>query len=310
VVRYLETFYRHRLLMLMPILLALVGSLVLVVVQPRMYQATANLWFDASPLADSSAANPYVAPADAQAAVLHELLQTRAFSLSVAHQGPLAEYLARNGGSPFSDPLSAVSGLLGKGANGTGATPQQRLDDLILQTINQRESVAPVGPHVLGVSFSAPDPVVAQGTVQAIVDEFFGQISATRRAQAQAAVDFYNQQLRSTAKPALTDRLALDQYSALLQKLNDAQLSLAAQDQAGASGYRLVDKAQIPDRPVSRLKLLLLGTMGGLVAGLVLSTISLMLLTWADRTVRRGADIESLMGRRAVSAIPRVRKGW
>ena len=115
--------------------------------------------------------------------------------------------------------------------------------------------------------------------------------------------------IASTAKPALTDRLALDQYSALLQKLNDAQLSLAAQDQAGASGYRLVDTPLIPDRPVSRLKLLLLGGMGGLIAGLVLSTISLMLLTWADRTVRRGADLESLLGGRVVSAIPRVRKG-
>src|SRR4029077_19674934 len=51
--RYLEVFYRHRLLLIAPIIIALLASVGFAVTRPRTYEATAQLWFD--PLTASQA---------------------------------------------------------------------------------------------------------------------------------------------------------------------------------------------------------------------------------------------------------------
>ena len=51
--RYLEVFYRHRLLLIAPIIIALLASVGFAVTRPRTYEATAQLWFD--PLTTSQA---------------------------------------------------------------------------------------------------------------------------------------------------------------------------------------------------------------------------------------------------------------
>src|SRR5437868_1516217 len=88
--RYLEVFYRHRLLLIAPVVIALVASVGFALTRPRTYEATAQLWFD--PVATSQAAqlNGYISPADQATAELKELLKTRSFSASVGHRGPLA----------------------------------------------------------------------------------------------------------------------------------------------------------------------------------------------------------------------------
>lgn len=302
--RYLETFFRHRLLLIAPILITLFASLGLTMMHPRMYQASARVWFDSSTISGSTSWNPYTAPADAQAASMTELLQTRTFCRQVGLRGPLASYL-KTSAQAFSDPLSKLIAKI-SGTQPSGTWSDQMLTDQVVATITQGTTVTPVGPQILSVTFSAPNPTVAAGTAQAIVDEFFDETLANRQAEAQSAVDFYQKQLADMPAPAKTDTVAQQRYDDLAQKLDAARLQLAADQQPSASGFRIVDRAQVPDRPVGIRKALLLTGVEGLAIGMTISLLLLMLLTWSDRTIRRPEDFRTLMEQSPVGVIPRT----
>lgn len=303
-VRYLETFFRHRLLLVAPVLAALLVSVGLTLTHPRMYQASARVWFDASTISGSTSWNPYTAPADAQAASLTELIQTRSFSRAVGQRGPLADYLARSN-QAYTDPISKLVAFF-TGSAGAGGTPDQVLTDRVVAAISQNTVVTPIGPQILAVTFSAPSPTVAAGTAQAIVDEFFDETLTARRATAQAAVDFYQKQLAALPKVLATDTLGRQHYDDLAQKLDAAQLELAADNQPSASGFRLIDRAEIPDRPVGIRKALLLAGVEGLAIGLAVSTLLLLLLTWADHTIRRPDELRAILDHDPAGVIPRA----
>ena len=303
-VRYLETFFRHRLLLVAPLVIALAASIGISLTHPRMYQASARVWFDPSTIAGSTSWNPYTAPADSQAASLKELLQTRTFCRQVGLRGPLADYLTRKG-QAYSDPVSKVVGII-TGNQGSGNTPDQVLTDRLVDAINRGTLVAPVGPQILTVTFNAPDAAVAAGTAQAIVDEYFDETLATRRAQAQAAVDFYQKQLESLPAVSRTDTIGQQRRDDLVQKLDASQLQLAASEQPNASGFRVVDRAEIPDRPLGIRKTLLLAGMAGAAIGLAIMTLLLLLLTWSDRTLHRPEELHAIVDHPPAGVIPRA----
>ena len=303
-VRYLETFFRHWVLLLAPLLIAVSASVGIALTHPRMYQASARVWFDSSTIVGNTSWNPYTAPADAQAASLKELLQTRNFARQVGQRGPLAEYLSHSS-QAYTDPISKALGAL-IGGQGSGGTSDQVLTDRVFDALNQGTVVAPVGPQILTVTFSAPDAAVASGTAQAIVDEFFDETLATRRAQAQASVDFYQKQLQLLPAVSRADTVGQQRQDDLIQKFDDAQLQLAADEQPSASGFRLVDRAEMPDRPVGIRKALLLAGMAGTAIGLALMTLVLLLLTWSDRTLRRPEELRAIVDHPAAGVIPRA----
>jgi uncharacterized protein involved in exopolysaccharide biosynthesis len=303
--RYLETFYRHRILLLAPVVLALAASLGYTMTQPRLYQASAKVWVDsAASVAGDLNSSAYASPADSQASVLREWLQTRWFTDRVGYRGPLATYLTQRPNA-YSGPFSNLGGSL-FGSSG-GESDAQHMDNLLADTVNKRALVLPLGPQILSVTFDAPNPSVAAGTAQALVDEFLGQIRSTRQAQAQAVVDFYKQQVAALPKPSPSDEIARARVAGLEDKLDQAKLQLAALTVPGAGGFRVIDAPLIPEQAKSIRKVLLLAGVAGLVIGLAVSLFVLMLLTWSDRTLRFPEEAETMLGRRVAGAIPLVR---
>jgi uncharacterized protein involved in exopolysaccharide biosynthesis len=337
-VRYLETFYRHRLLVLAPLAICLVISLGIVAVQPRSFASTAKIWVDRPLLATSAPTNIYQTPADEQTAVLQELVKTRSFCILAANRATLPADLQNEHLASAHDPVNRALALLpGKHSNAAPLT-QDQLDELAFQTISHDTTVVASGPNIVTVTFQYGNAAVAAGTAQAIIDQYVDEVLTGQRAEAKAAVDFYagqvaaaradlsaadtkvlnyldvhpEQRLPTAIPDASVTQLKLDddevrqRYLSLQTKLDDAQLQAAIVQQSTLNGFRLIDPPLAPNAAVSRLKLLLEGGGVGLGAGLMLSVLCLIGLTLMDTSIRSGQDVESSIGYRLVGVVPKI----
>src|SRR5215469_10416547 len=91
--RALEVIFRQFLLLLMLMMLLPAVSVALVyVVVPRTYQSTAKLWAlnSFAIIGTTSAGSGLLTAAQTQVSALSELLQTRSFALTVAHETAVA----------------------------------------------------------------------------------------------------------------------------------------------------------------------------------------------------------------------------
>lgn len=336
--RYLEIFYRHRLLLIAPVILALVASVGFALTRPRTYEATAQLWFDPVTSTQAAQANGYISPADQATAELKELLKTRSFSAGVGHRGPLAASMLA-GASRSPDLLTTVLNVIRGVPTLSPSSDAQVLDDVLADTVNRNTTVVSNGPEIIAINYDYTNPQVAAGTAQALVAQFSDELLGIRRSQAQASVDFYTAQLKDqqaeiTADDAAvnqylqthpsqrqpgalvdtqlsalerTDDLARTHYQDLVQQLDASKLEIAATNQPGAAGFRVVDAPAVPYRPKGFVRLALLAAVGGLAAGLLLMLVTLLLLTALDTSVRRPKELPEELARRVVGSIPRLR---
>jgi uncharacterized protein involved in exopolysaccharide biosynthesis len=334
-VRYLETFFRHRLLFLVPIGLILLVSGAVVVIQPAEYTATTRLWVDRPALGPDDS-NPFVAPSAEQASSLLELTRTRYFTAKVAHRGPLAAALAAQ---PIQKSgLSWLKAKLTGGATGARYPTPDEVDATAADIVSRNVAITAVGPQIVEISFAYGDPRIASGTAQAVVDQFLEETLASKKARSQVVADFYAGQLKGaqdaltqadsavnqylaqhpemrspTAVPDArlvqlqhTDQQARDVMSSFQNKIDQARLDVAALSAPGASGMRLMDAADVPAQAGVNKKLLVQALGAGLGLGLIVLVLGLLVLTLADTTLRRPEDVEQALGLRLAGAIPRL----
>jgi uncharacterized protein involved in exopolysaccharide biosynthesis len=210
---------------------------------------------------------------------------------------------------------------------------------MVYDIVSKNVLVIPTGPQVIEVTFTYSDPQVAAGTTQAVVDQFLDEVLATQKAQQQTAVDFYQKQvqqaqsdlaaaddkingylgvhpeLRSNSAVLDTkliqlqrdDDVARQRYQGLQDKLDQAKISAAAVITPGASGYRVLDSAQVPTGSSLSKKLLLEALGIGLGLGLLILVGGLVLLTMADTTLRRPDEVEAALDLHLVGSVPKVR---
>jgi uncharacterized protein involved in exopolysaccharide biosynthesis len=339
VLRYLETYFRHRFLLTLPVFVGLAIGLGIVLMQPRSYQANVSLWFDRTPLSDMTIQqSPYVDLSVTETNAVTELLATRTFSQKVGERSGLTNYLASHSSSG-GDPVSKVTRLL-SGGGGTQTLSGRRLDDAVYQLVKSKTKVTAVGPQVVSISFTHADPVIASSVAQGVSDQFTDEMLTSRRATAAATVDFYQKQVAAqnteltnqdakindylnthpdqrlvNAVPDATltqlrrtDDLSRQRYQDLLLKLDQAQLASAAVDAAGAEGFHTIDRAQVPDRPISRTNIAIEAIAGGGIAGALLMVLGVVLLTVLDAGLQRVEEVEPLLGLKVVGAVPQLRR--
>ncbi len=337
--RYVETFYRHRLLVIAPLVLCLCISLGVVAVQARTFASTAKIWVDRPLLTATAPSNIYQTPADEQTAVLQELVKTRSFCVLAAARGSLPQDLQKAHAADARAPINrALSLLQGQRSNSSAALTQDQLDALVFQTISTSATVVASGPNIVTVTFQYGNPAVAADTAQGIIDQYVDEVLGGQRAEAKTAADFYTTQVASaradlsaadakvlnyldahpdqrlqTAIPdasltqlKLVDDQARQRYQTLQTKLDDSQLQSAIVEQATPNGFRVIDSPLVANQPVSRLKLLLEGGGAGLGAGLMLSLLCLIGLTLMDTSIRSAQDVEPSTGLRLAGVVPQV----
>lgn len=337
-VRYLETFYRHRLLVIAPLVICALISLGFVTVQPGVFAATAKIWVDRPLLAATTPSNIYQTPADEQAAVLEELIKTRSFCILAAARGTLPGDLQQENSAAAHEPINRALSLLPGQTSRSATLNQERLDDLVFQTISHGTTVLASGPNIVAVTFQYGHAGVAAATARGIIDQYVDEVLGGQRSDAKAAVDFYAAQLKSartdlagadtkvlnyldahpeqrlpTAIPdaslsqlKLDDDQARQRYQTLQSKLDQAELSAAIAQETTPNGFRLIDAPLTPNAPVSRVKLYLQGGGAGLGAGLMLSVLCLIALTLLDTSIRSAQDVETNIRYRLVGVVPRI----
>jgi len=333
--RYVETLFRHPLLLLSPTVVLLVLATGWVTMQPPNYDATVRLWVQRQQLVANPNDNPYLTPAQEQAAVLQELLATKYFCLKVGARGGLDKFLA----DPYSvrpslpQRVLAKLGLASPTASGLSGGA---LEDAITAMVS-KAVVLDTGPQMLTITFRGSDPEEAASVAQAIADQFVDESLAAQRTQVSAAVDFYSGQVKQAQAQLSAADAAIDQYLSahpaqassnavpdarmvalkrndddarqrvtdLQSKLDQASVDNAALLRPDTSGIRVLDKAE-PPPPNSIKKLLLEAAVVGVVLGLVIMVIGVLLLTLLDSTIRQPEEVEQLLDLRPVGTVPRL----
>lgn len=309
--RYVQAFFRHPLLLSLPVVLALAVSVGLQLQQPPSFQAAVSMWAD-TPVPNQSSifsSGPSDQPAFSQAVVLRELLQTRAFLTRVGQGSPWATFLADHPG-PDGDGV-----LFGMAKNIAVATP---------------------GPHILAISTAGPTSNDAVALAKATADAYIAEVNESQSLRAKASGVFYKAQVDEAAKTLaaaqdkLTQYLNANQGSGPLGAAIDStvaqlkQAVTAAQDNfdkassnsatAGIGASNLADSGvlRIFDPPragsqVSHKKKLIFSGVTGLFGGATVSTVCLLFLVLTDRSVQGSTEIEDLLGMQVVGTIDEFR---
>ena len=307
--KVLEAFFRHKLLVLLPIIIIpmLVGPIALLTA-PVYYEAWTGVWVDRPQYlsySQSSGWNVYLSPAQNQANAINEQLRTRSFMMDIAKRTQLA-------------------GLVGNA----------RGEDRIATIFSNGLSISTNGDHLLILRFRADTSKLAFDLLNATLDAFKDNASTDRVNQASLAISFYESQLsdaqdqlnklQSSARqyvasnPRLaglssgsqetsilpitsTDSQLADLMSQLQFQQKEVERLRGAADQArfDASaglqgqelGFQIIDAAQVPTAPTRALRKQLVYPIAGLAGGLVLSAILLVLLVAGDRSIRVEGDL-------------------
>ena len=292
--RYSDTFFRHKIVVLAPLIICMIAGLGLAAKPHKTYASSMSLWADTQSPAASTIQTPSnngTSSANMQQ-VLSELLGTQPFLATVA----------KNLGLPADTNL----GGLRKGI-----------------------TVTAPGPQLLTVTAKEADPQTAVAVVKGVSNAFVTTVGTLMGARQQA--DLADAKAELQAAQSNLDTIAAQ--AAAYQKANPtgdqnaqfgeerdvaaaavttaqntySQLEAAQQTSPGAGLISPYGPAS-PAVTVASKKALIFAAGGGILAGLLLSVAVLCVLVGADRSVRRQADIEDLLALPVIGSIDSIPK--
>jgi uncharacterized protein involved in exopolysaccharide biosynthesis len=295
VTRYIETFFRHKVLLLTPVVLTLLVSVWYVSTQSKTYTATSSVWFDSQipgPAYFDATGNPGMQPAQQAQTLLTQLLSTKDFVTKAANRAPLVDWARAHGVSPD----QASTRLAG------GVTAVQ------------------VGPQVMRLFAIDKDPTAATLELQAVTDEYFDTVQGIRSSRSQDSINYYQPRLDDAAKvKAQADAAQLaylqahpeagavgatdptyaslvsaattarQQYLDLQSAMTQAQQALGTEQTTAIS--HVIDPPGNAVASSMKKKAIFAGA-AGLFFGLLLGLLGLIALTAADTAARRREDVE------------------
>jgi len=323
ITKFLEAFFRHKLLVLLPpILIPLFVGPWALMTAPVYYESFAGGWVDRPTYLNyNDNFSIYSSASSQQSNKLIEVLRTRSFMIDVAKRTSLAPLV----GNP-------------KG------------EDRIATILGQGFTMIPNGDHLLVLHFRADNPRLAYESLNAIMDAFKENTATERVNQASLAISFYQSRLSaaqeelkktstsvrqyvaanpnlrsinpdraaagdivlptSVTDPQLGEMMASlqtqqKQVEALRANLDSAQFDASAGLEGQELGFQIIDPPQLATAPTRALRNRLVYPVAGMVVGLGLSLVLLVLLVAGDRTVRSEVDLPN--GARVLGAVPHLK---
>ena len=289
---YLETFFRHPVLLTLPVIVGFAAGGVFAFLVPREYVASATVWTDtavpdASTIATTGGSSP---PSAGQAALMSQLLATRSFMESVASNSPVAEEM-------------------------TGLAPVER--DALIGALASSISVSTPGPQIMSIAVKLDDASHVTGVASSVLEQFDRFQREKTKARAKAQADYDQKQLEDAGKALQTAEADLAEYldanprsetsddptagsliaaAALAQQLYaDASTaygrSQAALSDAETTTLEVLDQPTVA-YPQSRKKVVFMGAAGGAIAGLSVSVLALLMLMARDKSLRDEQDVQ------------------
>ena len=322
VVRHvLETIFRHpiRLLFLIVVLSAIGVGVVYAL--PRSYTSTSKLWALRNYATDAADSNPnsIVTPAQSQTKALTELLGTRVFALTVAHETPLlASALSLNGEEPA------------------------LREEALFTDLSKHVQVVTEGDNLFTVSYTSTNPQVAQEVVASVIQNYSIQSRTFSTTENQSLFNLlknYESQLAvakhdlNAATTTENQFLAAHPNESQSQLLNDTQyvqlhvrtvqsqtnlqdtqnsINTVSQEITTVQGlgvdslFTTLDVPEVPSLPVSRTTQLIIGGSIGLGLALLACALYLFIIIRRDRSIYTAYDLRNTMPFPVVMNIPHV----
>jgi hypothetical protein len=317
--RSLEIIFRHPFqLLVLIVLFPIIGVAVAYVLTPKTYPSSASLWAlhryaVISPT--GSETDLSATPAQTQATALTELLQTRAFALSVVQGINLAPTL---------------------GLSASVINDHQELDTALTNEIAKNVIVNAVGYNLFTITYTNHNPQIAEQIVQSVISNYGSQSSTLSSQEGRNLLTGYQQQLLQAQQAQSQAVAAQDQYAASHSNMTAAQLAAdpqyqqlqsatttaqqnvqniqnsinQIQEEMGANGsgagtlYQVVDAPQVAIQPTSRTKNYL--TDGGIALGVALlaDIIYLVMLIRRDRSIYSAYDLQEVVNLPVLMQLP------
>ncbi len=345
---YVETLFRHPLLLVVPGILIPVLVAIGAFLTTRNYEVSAALWAHGSSVVVEDRDTSYRAPAATEAQTFRERLDTEAFRDQIITAAGLDSQVADMEWPPSSDlgRLLSKTPLTKPIATVLGLAPPASAEDAhsrALAEINKGITVEAQGDNLVRITYGGNDPEIGVAVVEAAIKVYQEEQVQSSSSQAQAILQFYQDQVSDRkveldeATAALSsfealhpevegvprpvseaEQLAqlqadrevrLSQYEAALQRLNEAELRADTDITGQQYDLVVVDAPTAPDGPTLDVSRALTLVFMGIVFGVGVGGVLLLVRTWSDQTLRRAEDVELRLRVPVLASLPHVGKG-
>ncbi|MBI4320704.1 MAG: hypothetical protein HY675_19610 [Chloroflexi bacterium] len=344
--RYVDAVFSHKLLILLPLIvivpLSVLGSIFL----SKTYEVSATIWIDSSPLLSfADGARNYKQANEVEADAINEWLGTKSFVRELIQKTGIQEEIDL-GTWPRASRLEEETGRMPVVGSIVGLFSARRSNepaiifDLAVDRVRKSLKAEPTGAHTLKVAYAGDDPELGTKLVASTIELYNERSTARKTELAKVAIDFYQGQLRQHERsveasatalrrfkethplalsgvrpPAEEQDLAqierqysLDRmvYDTVLDRLEQARLSAAADIQKSQSTFRIADSPEAPSASKMDRKKIILYTVVGLFVGLIVGLGTVIATTWASATVVSGDDLRNTGSVPVLATIPRL----
>jgi uncharacterized protein involved in exopolysaccharide biosynthesis len=345
---YIETAFRHPLLLLVPALLIPFLVAIGAYLTTRHYEVSAALWAHVPSIMGTEGSTSYRPPAATEAQTFEERLSTESFRSSVITAAGLDEKVESGEWPPSSDLgrllsktslTEPIARLLGLVPPGSAADRRDRA----LEKVESGITVEARGDNLVRIVHTGDDPEVGVALVEAAIDVYQEEQARSSAAQAQGILQFYEEQVAERRDdlevaeavlltfqagypatddeplpPAEAQQLAhlqtdydirMSQYELALERLGEAQLRADTDVTGSQSSFSVVDPPTLPDGPTLDVSRAVTLVFMGIVFGVGVGGVLVLVRTWSDQTLRRAEDIEQRLRVPVLASLPRVERG-
>src|SRR5262249_60441807 len=130
--------------------LVMAGSIGGFVIRPPAYDRSVRMWVERQTLVPDPNSNPYLSPAQEQAAVLTELLSTKYFDSKVGKRSRLADSIRTGAAGSQDGMMTRVTQALARALGRAGSPAElssSQVDDQVAAIISSRTIVIPTSPE-------------------------------------------------------------------------------------------------------------------------------------------------------------------
>jgi capsular polysaccharide biosynthesis protein len=316
--RFFESYFRHRWLYLLPIILSTIaGGVYLYTLEPK-YNSHGIIYVNNQSLLSSLAAVPnsntnwWITPAQATGSEISNLLQSNAFIRAIIQDTDLEQYMSG---------------------------PQNQVQDVISE-VRKSLWVNPVGNNELFLNASFDDPLIAYQIVNSMVSSYVNWQINKEVLDSQVAKNFFDEQINLHAleleevrqelreyydshpvplrgERPIAEQLEIERLQAEINmvagrvdsarsKAENANLALQQVESDVRQTYLLLDAPLVPDKPdVSRRKMAMQLAIFSAAGGL-LAIIGVAVTTILDRSFRFPLDVQHRLKLPVIAVIPNV----
>lgn len=309
VLRLLDSFFRHKLLHILPLVAFTALGVWYVVTQDVEYQAKGVLLVEDETLLTSLTqvggdSSGFQTPADRVSSELNSLLQTDAFVTDVASNAGIGSDLAR-------ERIERIQASIGAFAVG------ENLVHIWSNDIDPERARAKAAATIenliqFHIDSEVGDSAAAEGVLDPLTEQYRDDLAVARQALTDYLVahPIGEGETRPSDEQFRVDQLtaaltkADTRYSDALAKEESARLAKTQAESAIENRFQIVDEPKLPTSPLGRLRTRALMLAVFLLVGGIMTAASIVLGAALDQSVRYPLDVTTRMGVKVLGVIP------